>query len=144
MRVIVPPVLVGNRICRVVAAVESLLEVEEWVGEWWEPSNITLSEASLAERASMDVLFQRGVPTIDWNSGAKRTPASTIAAILLAPVQSRPNDASWLAASPAKRPSPPERHYPGSARFRRGRPAAKDPSDGSSDAERNRADVKKP
>ena len=52
MRVVVPPVLVRDRLCRIVAPVESLLEVEEWVGEWWEPSVVTLSAVSTAAAAT--------------------------------------------------------------------------------------------
>jgi hypothetical protein len=116
MRVIVPPVVVGDRICRIVAAVESLLEVEEWVGQWWEPSTVTLSDASLGVSATEAVLESRGVPTDDWRVATPRLADMEIQALL----QTRdPHVAEPMRLDDAvTRSSPPRRRsYPGNARF---------------------------
>ncbi len=116
MRVIVPPVVVGDRICRIVAAVESLLEVEEWVGQWWEPSTVTLSDASLGVPASEVVLEARGVPSDDWRTIDARSAEVDIQALL----QTRdPQRAEPMRLDDGvTRSNPPRRRsYPGNARF---------------------------
>jgi hypothetical protein len=65
MPVVLPPAFVGTRLVRVVAPVPSLLEVEEWAGEWWEPSSVTISEACAAESATKEQLDTAGVPKAD-------------------------------------------------------------------------------
>jgi hypothetical protein len=114
MRVIVPPVVVGIRICRIVAPVESLLEVEEWVGQWWEPSTVTLSEASLGISASEALLESRGVPHEDWRASEPRSGEHEIQALL----QTRdPERAQRLDDDVARSVPSRRRSYPGNARF---------------------------
>lgn len=87
MRVVVPPGFVGSRLVRVVAAVPSLLEVEEWMGEWWEPSTVTLSDATAAPTASAEALDAAGVPAGDRVVDGERFTTDTISTLLTAPVQ---------------------------------------------------------
>ena len=116
MRVIVPPVVVGDRICRIVSAVESLLEVEEWAGAWWAPSSVTLSDASRGRAVDADALRARGVPDEDCGVSAPRSGRSEIQALL----QTRDPDHGQemhlnddvMRSTPARR-----RIYPGNARF---------------------------
>ena len=118
MRVVVPPVLVGDRICRIVSPVESLLEVEEWVGAWWAPSGVTLSVASLAPDVDPSVLQTRGVPPTDWLTDEPRPDFSEIESLMRArdPARAEPMRLD----EDVRRLSPPRRRkYPGNARFRR-------------------------
>jgi hypothetical protein len=122
--ILVPPVVVRDRICRIVAPVPSLLEVEEWTGEWWEPSTLTLREVSSAPMASVEVLRASGIPQDEWGSALTRASAQAIEAMLLADVIERAPLASTdtppdgmprvTAEDPAMRR---KRLYPGSARF---------------------------
>lgn len=147
MRVIVPPVVVGDRICRIVAAVESLLEVEEWAGQWWEPSTITLSDASHGTTADAELLHARGVPLADWIASSPRSGESEIQAWLQARdpergQEMRLND-DVMRSTPVRR-----RSYPGNARFSSRTIAAverkmenlerRHPSDGTSQGPRRR------
>ncbi len=120
MRVVVPPVLVHDRICRIVSPVESLLEVEEWVGEWWEPSGLTLSTVSGAPPVPEVELVRHGVPPSDWGSAADRTSSSAIEAMMLAHVTVRPRDLQLVPADGPARSGRRRKEYAGSARFRRG------------------------
>ena len=118
MRVVVPPVLVGDRICRIVSPVESLLEVEEWVGAWWAPSGVTLSVASVAPGADPSVLETHGVPAADWVAADARPDLSEIESLMRArdPARGEPMRLD----EDVRRLSPPRRRkYPGNARFRR-------------------------
>jgi hypothetical protein len=118
MRVVVPPVIVDDRICRIVSPVESLLEVEEWVGAWWEPSAVPLTIASLAPRASERVLLESGVPEADRMHGAVRPTSEEIEAILLTRDPER--SAQMRFDEQVQRGTGPRRRkYPGNARFRR-------------------------
>jgi hypothetical protein len=119
MRVVVAPVIVDDRICRIVAPVESLLEVEEWVGEWWEPSAVPLTIASVAPAAPTAVLHERGVPESDCLAGAIRPTPEEIEAILLTRDPER--SAQMRFDEQVRRGTGPRRRmYPGNARFRRG------------------------
>lgn len=122
MRILVAPVLVGDRICRIVSPVRSLLEVEEWAGEWWEPSLVTLTEVVHARAASRPELRARGVPESDHAASGHLTSAE-LQAMLRAHEPTPP--AFEATAGPAR----PRRAYPGSARFRR-RPACGESGDG--------------
>ncbi len=123
MRILSPPVLVGERICRVVSPIASLLEVEEWVGAWWEPSAVTITTASQAPPAPLMVLHARGVPAEDH---------ATESSVHLGDVQAlmRASVAPYvqpLAFNPEneRRPNGSRRKvYAGNSRFRRGRSAA--------------------
>jgi hypothetical protein len=119
MRVVVPPVLVGEKIVRIVSPVETLLEVEEWVGEWWEPSNITLTAASVAPVAPFDLLQSLGLPAEDCVRGDSRPAQLEIEALIRTRDPERPSQLKFdeevvLRAVPSRR-----RKYPGNARFRR-------------------------
>lgn len=119
MRIICPPVLVGDRICRIVSPIESLLEVEEWAGAWWEPSSVTLTTASLAPAATVADLEGRGVPTDGCEPGP-RSAGQQIQALMRATVSA---SALSSAVDPAneRRPNGTRRRvYTGNARFRRG------------------------
>lgn len=132
MRVVVPPVIVDDRICRIVSPVESLLEVEEWVGAWWEPSAVPLTMASLAPRASERVLQERGVPEEDRLETSVRSTPEEIEAILLTRDPERSAQMSFDE-QVQRGTGPRRRRYPGNARFRR------DPRGGTgTEAERRR------
>ncbi|MBC7843738.1 MAG: hypothetical protein H7099_15565 [Gemmatimonadaceae bacterium] len=126
MRVVVAPVLVGDRICRIVAPLQSLLEVEEWVGAWWEPSSVTLTEASVAPIVPAELLTARGVPLEDRLAAEDRPAQTDIEALIHTHDPERPatmrfDEEVVMRASPARR-----RKYPGNARFRRNAPKATD------------------
>ena len=122
MRILSPPVLVGERLCRVVSPIASLLEVEEWVGAWGEPSAVTITTASQARQAPATILHERGVPAEDHATGAP---------VLLGDVQTlmRASVVAYvqpLAVDPesARRSHGSRRKvYAGNSRFRRGRAA---------------------
>lgn len=119
MRVVVPPVLVDDRIVRIVSPVESLLEVEEWVGAWWEPSGVTLTQASIAPVAPDALLHERGVPREDCEASEPRPAQMDIEALIhtrdpARPDQLRFDEDTVVRAAPVRR-----RKYPGNSRFRR-------------------------
>lgn len=125
MRILSPPVLVGERICRVVSPIASLLEVEEWVGAWWEPSAVTITTASQAPQASVAVLHARGVPAGDHTMEASMH-LGDVQALMRASVVPYVQP---LAVSPdnERRPTGSRRKvYSGNSRFRRGRSAGTD------------------
>ena len=84
MRVIVPPVIVGGRICRVIAPVPALLEVQEWFGDSWHPSDVLLSTAIKGERAALALLHSLGVPRGDHSPWPRRAAADFTEAALIA------------------------------------------------------------
>jgi hypothetical protein len=120
MRVVVPPVVVRERIYRIVSPVASLLEVEEWVGEWWEPSVLTLSSVSAAPRASEHELSHHGVPYVDWGIEVERATSRAIEAMMLAQPDRRPNDLKLAPTEAGATGGRRRKLYPGSKRFRRG------------------------
>jgi hypothetical protein len=130
MRVVVPPVLVGDRICRIVSALESLLEVEEWVGAWWAPSDVPLTLVSSAAPASDALLQLRGVPESDRMGITDRPLPSDFEALMRSRDPERPagmrfDEEPVVRVQPARKPE-----YPGNARFRKnagggGAPVAK-------------------
>lgn len=124
MRVLVAPVLVGDRICRIVSPIESLLEVEEWVGEWWEPSSVTITTASQSPPASERVLQERGVPPEDHRSSEPATSDPEIQSLLRAHEPAAPHAVTLDPADGGRAAGRRRREYPGNARFRRGRPTA--------------------
>lgn len=65
MNVVLPPVVVDGKICRIVAPVPSLLEVQEWMGAFWLPSDVLLSTATAAAPAPLALLHSHGVPRAD-------------------------------------------------------------------------------
>lgn len=129
MRVLVAPVLVGDRICRIVSPIDSLLEVEEWVGEWWEPSGVTLTAASQAPRASEHVLAARGVPPEDHHATEPRATDPEIQSLLRACDPAPPSGAPQEHMRQPRAPSLRQREYPGNARFLRGRKPPRTPRD---------------
>lgn len=122
MRVLVAPVVVGDRICRIVSPVRSLLEVEEWAGAWWEPSLVTLTEAVRARAASRAELRARGVPDADHAASGHLTSVALQAML-------RAHEPKHPVLEVTTAPRRPGRAYPGNARFRR-RPASGESGDG--------------
>ena len=118
MRVVISPVVVGDRICRIVAPVAALLEVEEWVGAWWEPSGVTLTDASHAPAATDAQLAAHGVPVEDWLGNVARPNEADIQAQLVTRDPERPEQMRFD--EEVIRPAGRRRKYPGNARFRRG------------------------
>jgi len=116
MRVVVGPVLIDDRIYRIVAAVESLLEVEEWAGSWWQPSTIPLTTASGAPPADCELLLARGVPIDDWATGEPRSALMNIEALMQT---NDPDRASKPALDDTVKrgPAPRRSQYPGNRRF---------------------------
>jgi hypothetical protein len=119
MRVVLPPVLVGERICRIVAPVASLLEVEEWVGEWWEPSSVTLSEVSHSPLASDAVLRDRGVPPDDCIASEPAIAQSELEALLLTHDPERSAHLLFDGDVVPRLAVPRRKLYPGNAKFRK-------------------------
>ncbi len=120
MIVIVPPALVRDRLCRIVAPVPTLLEVEEWTGAWWEPSSLTLREVSSAPLASHALLLAHAVPREEWGTAITPVSAQTIEAMMRAHVVER--DTGPHSPTPPVRRTDEDaarrkRPYPGSARF---------------------------
>ena len=72
MRVILPPVLVDGKICRIIAPVPSLLEVQEWMGAFWLPSDVLLSTAAASAPAPLALLHSRGVPRSEHGRWAQQ------------------------------------------------------------------------
>lgn len=141
MRILVAPVLVGDRICRIVSPVDSLLEVEEWVGEWWEPSSVTLTTASQAPAASEALLRERGVPPDDCRATAARTAEVEIQALLRAREPAQPTAFSPDEPASQRAHGLRRKQYAGSARFRRhAANAASAARDGLDRADLRRAD----
>ncbi|MBP7548946.1 MAG: hypothetical protein KA761_01600 [Gemmatimonadaceae bacterium] len=121
MRILVAPVLVGDRLCRIVSPVDSLLEVEEWVGEWWEPSSVTLTTVSQAPAAPMRVLLERGVPPEDHGASPSTSPAVDLQSLLRA-TEPAPAPSARIEDSGRVQPGGSRRRqYTGSGRFRRPR-----------------------
>jgi hypothetical protein len=120
MNVVVPPVLVGGKILRIVSSAPHLYEVEEWVGEWWEPSSVTLSVATMAPVASREELDARGVPESERTSGAERLSIEHLSERLRAPVNAFEFDIS-KPPSISTEGMVRRREYAGSAKFRRPR-----------------------
>lgn len=116
MRVVIPPVLVGLRLCRVVSPVESILVVEEWVEDWWEPSSVTLTAVSLAPLASTPLLAALGVPRSDHGGYGPRVSSQEIQLLMMAPTNSSRmtvSDADLQQGAhltPAPRSEQPQRH----------------------------------
>ena len=133
MRVVVSPVIVGDRICRIVSPVQSLLEVEEWAGDWWEPSSVPLTTASLSPAAAESLLRLRGVPEADCVTSEPRPAQIDIEASMMTRDPERP--AQMRFDEDVRRSTGPrKRKYPGNARFRRG-------AQSNTDAERRRDDA---
>lgn len=123
MRVVVPPVLVEDRICRIIAAVESLLEVEEWAGAWWQPSGVPLTLVSTAVVASPELLRARGVPECDIATADMRPPQIELEALMRGLDPQRPADMRFDEETVARAPQSKPRAYPGNSRFRRHTPS---------------------
>ena len=120
MRVVIPPVVVEARICRIIAAVDSLLEVEEWAGAWWLPSTVPLSTASAAPQASQQLLAAAGVPEADWYGTMPRPDEHAIEAQLRAAEPERRGTQRIEDEVFVRIPQTWPRSYPGNVRFRRG------------------------
>lgn len=122
MSVVIPPVLVHGRIVRIVAPVPTILEVEEWTGEWWEPSTVTLTTVSRAAPVDPETLLALGLPLEDA-VGATTDARSEIQQLLRAPVQQpRMEDDAFHSMAAERRRKP---DYTGSMRFRDGRASAR-------------------
>lgn len=122
MRIICPPVLVGDRICRIVSPIESLLEVEEWVGAWWEPSSVTVTTASHSPAAPVAQLTERGVPLTDCAPGP-RPAEEEIQALMRANVTSATQPVSLDPENERRRNGARRKVYTGNSKFRKGRSA---------------------
>ena len=72
MRVIVPPVVVNGRICRIVAPIPTLVEVQEWKDAWWLLSDVLLTTAASSPPAPVSLLEMRGVPPADHGRPGER------------------------------------------------------------------------
>jgi hypothetical protein len=120
MRVIVAPVVVNDRVCRIVSPVDSLLEVEEWVGEWWEPSAVPLTTVSLAEAAPQSMLLDLGIPASDWFAIDLRPAQGDIEASMQTLNSERPAEMRMEDEVVRRGAAPKRRAYPGNSRFRRG------------------------
>lgn len=122
MRILSPPVLVGERICRVVSPIASLLEVEEWVGAWWEPSVVTITTASQAPHAPVAMLLARGVPGEDHATGSLHH-LEDIQALMRAGVAPYVQPLAVGPEHELRRGGSRRKVYAGNSRFRRGRAA---------------------
>jgi len=120
MNVVVPPVLVGGKILRIVSSTPHLYEVEEWVGEWWEPSGVTLSAATMASAATAEELDAQGVPEAERVASADRLSIEHLSERLRAPVNAYEFDIAKLTATQTEGVVR-RREYLGSAKFRRPR-----------------------
>jgi hypothetical protein len=118
MRVILAPVVIDGRICRVVSAIDTLLEVEEWVGAWWEPSLVTISDAARGTPASDALLLAGGVPPTDWIVTEARSDAASVLRQLRPAL---PTDGLAPDVDPPPLPPLDVRFYAGNARFNRKR-----------------------
>ena len=140
MRVVVAPVLVDDRICRRVAAIESLLEVEEWVGAWWEPSCVSLTQVSSAASTAPEVLRARGLSEVDIEAVSAPMRSLEFEALMRGTDPHRPADMRFedepvLRAAPAVK-----KLCPGNSRFRRHAPRAAMPAVTSSPSVAKRPD----
>lgn len=118
MRVVVAPVVIDGRICRIVSPVASLLEVEEWAGAWWEPSVLPLTLVSSAPLADTAELLACGVPMADCIESEPRPLQRDIEASLVTRDPER-TPAMRLDDDVHRGDQPRRRAYPGNARFRR-------------------------
>ena len=84
MRVILAPVVVDGKICRIVAPVPSLLEVQEWVGDFWLPSDAMLSTVATAAPAPLALLHSSGVPRADHGQWDRRAVTTLTESALIA------------------------------------------------------------
>lgn len=121
MRILVAPVLVGDRICRIISPIASLLEVEEWVGEWWEPSTVTLTTASQSPSAPDRLLEERGVPAADRVATEPRTSDPEIQGLMRADQPARAPSARIEDTFTPRAHGARRRQYSGNGRFRRPR-----------------------
>ncbi|MCU0623922.1 MAG: hypothetical protein MUF53_08660, partial [Gemmatimonadaceae bacterium] len=116
------------------APIDALLEVEEWVGAWWEPSSVPLTSVAVAPRATDDELDVRGIPSTDRGRDDERLSQQDIEALIQSRDPEHPADLEW---HPLPDASPP-RVYPGNTRFKRRtpiEPGAVSPDERSSHAE---------
>lgn len=118
MRVVVAPVLVDGRICRIVSPVDSLLEVEEWVGGWWEPSLVPLSTVSVSPLAKLETLQGCGVPPEDCVATEPRPAQVDIEALMMTRDPERPAEMRFDE-DVRRNVNTRRRKYPGNSRFRR-------------------------
>jgi hypothetical protein len=119
MRVVLPPVQVGERICRIVSPLSSLLEVEEWVGEWWEPSSVTLTTVSHALRVSDERLRVCGIPPADCIVSEPVIAQAELEALLLTHDPERSVQMLLEGDAIPRLAAPPRKLYPGNAKFRK-------------------------
>lgn len=120
MRVVIGPVIVGTSVCRIVSPVESLLEVEEWVGQWWEPSVVPLSVASVSPPAIVDDLMARGIPEADWVASHPSLDQSMIESLIRTSDPERSIEMRFDDPAVQRYEVTRLRVYPGNARFRKG------------------------
>ena len=94
------------------------------MGEWWEPSSITLTSASLAPAAPEPVLRERGVPEHEHRSIEPRSAVLEIQSLMLTRDPERHPDREGAPHSDTdgvRRVGGVRRkQYAGNARFRRG------------------------
>lgn len=120
MRVVVAPVVVDGRICRIVSPVDSLLEVEEWAGDWWEPSVVPLTLVSLAPLADAETLRGHGVPPDDCVAVEPRPAPQDIEALMMTRDPEKSPEMRFDE-DVRRKVGTRRRKYPGNARFRRDR-----------------------
>ena len=121
MRIVVAPALVGDRLCRIVAPIPTLLEVEEWVGAWWDPSTVMLTAVSQSAPATEQELRERGVPAEDCVTAESAEPSPDLQTQLRAHAPAPrlgPVDAGASIVPHGVR----AREYTGNKNFRRARP----------------------
>ena len=71
------PVLIDERIYRVVEPAHSTLYVEEWHGDYWLPSDVALHAVRAAPFATEDELRARHLPKAFWGASSQfREPRS--------------------------------------------------------------------
>ncbi len=120
MNVVVPPVVVGGRILRIVSSAPHFYEVEEWMGQWWEPGSVTLSVAIAAPAATDHELDVQSVPEAERVGGPERISIEQLSEKMRAPVRAYEVDIAQLLASPVEN-GVRRREYAGSSKFRRPR-----------------------
>jgi len=70
-RVVLAPVVMDERIFRVVEPAHSTLYVEEWHGEYWLPSDVALHAVRAAPFATEDELRARQLPPVFWGASSQ-------------------------------------------------------------------------
>jgi hypothetical protein len=70
-RVVLAPVIMEERIFRVVEPAHSTMYVEEWQGDYWLPSDVALHVVRVAPFATEDELRERRLPAVFWGASSQ-------------------------------------------------------------------------